>query len=78
MKIERASNGFILTHEPYYLDGEAQNEVKEVFETDKEELQELESVVNMLYSIIEWAGYIGSKHDKYRIRITIEGKDENT
>jgi hypothetical protein len=72
MKIERASNGFILTHPNYYLDGEEQIETKEVFETDKDELQELESVVNMLYSILEWSGYAGSKHDKHRIRITIE------
>jgi hypothetical protein len=72
MKIERVSNGFILTQDSYYLDGELVREEKEVFEVDGDDVKCLTAVVNMLYSILEWSGNSGSKHDKYRIRITLE------
>lgn len=65
LTIERASNGFILSGE----------EVHEVVQ-EKED-SELEALQTLLYSVLDWAGYYGSKHDAQRLFVRIEKQNEN-
>lgn len=66
LKIEKVSNGYSLIH---YED---EREVTEVFE---ERHCELEPLVRLLYSTLEYLNGYGSKHDQERIFIEIRRGD---
>ncbi len=58
--IEQVSNGWITRHE----------EGAEVHCIDVD--KELEGMQSLLYSVLEFCGYYGSKHDERRLFIRIE------
>lgn len=66
LKISYASNGFILR--------DTDDKTIEVFNTDT---NELDAVHTLLWTIQSKLGYAGSKHDHYRIKISVENQREN-
>lgn len=64
ISIQRVDNGFILSSE----------EMSQVYSDDDNELL---AVQRLLFAIIEYFGYYGSKHDLERLRVVIEKQNED-
>lgn len=64
LTIERVSNGFITKGEQTEVHAEGGD-------------SELEALQSLLYSVLEWAGYYGSKHDAQRLFVRIEKQNED-
>lgn len=74
LSIERVSNGFIMK---YWEDVEDEPTLQQVvFEEQETQHGEVENFKHLLYSITEYFGLTGSKHDERRIKITTGGEDE--
>lgn len=71
LKITKVKNGFIVEHHESTSDGYIKEQL--VFEeSDHDDFSELIAAEDMLYYIIEHFGLYGSKHDKKRLRVTID------
>lgn len=76
INIKEIDNGFIVTGPHPNLEGECVSvyEYPEYAEDDSKE--QLETEVRMLYDVKNLLGLFGSKHDKYRVVITIEDNQQ--
>ena len=72
--ITYASNGFIITE--VELDSEGDDFISTTLYEQADD-DGLSAVQTMLYDILEWSGHLGSKHDKRRIRIEIEEREDD-
>ena len=70
LRIERVDNGYQLID-----DDDEEHTRKQVIQEDEED--ELCAIEELLWQIIEWAGMVGSKHDKERIRIIRKAGDDH-
>jgi hypothetical protein len=76
LEVERTDNGFLAK----WWEDEAPEPVKHIMvfeETDTED-GEVECFARLLWYVTEHFGMVGSKHDKYRIRITTENENADT
>ena len=74
LKITKASNGYIL--QPMGDDHE--DEGMSVYEEENiNKYGELEAMFRALYSVIEYFGVYGSKHDARRLRVVIVDQNGN-
>ena len=69
--INKVENGYILSYEDE-LNDETKIVRKIVIQED--ESDELKAHEEMLWQVIEYFGFYGSKHDKERIRVIREGQ----
>jgi len=71
IKIERVSNGAILTYTDYDGEGKACRE-RIVFKYDTDaEVGNWEGLIDLLWQVAELLGILGSKYDKQRLEIRI-------
>jgi hypothetical protein len=75
-EIISADNGFVLVTEESDNEGRTRLS-QQVFEVGESESGTLEAMRSLLYAVIEYFGLFGSKHDKYRLRVIIAGKDDD-
>jgi len=69
-ELHMAENGFALACPSEYAEGTDSHTLYEV--PDGNRKKELETITVLLYSMLGLMGYIGSKHDEYRIQIKVE------
>jgi hypothetical protein len=77
LKIERVNNGYIL-YMPDYIEDE-HGEIVEIINKriiQDDDVDELKSYEELLWNVMEYFGFGGSKHDLERIRIIREKKEE--
>ena len=70
--IEQVDNGFIITIPDY--EGTSDT-VKIVHECSDEEFSEVDAFEAVLWSLVEYFGFYGSKHDEKRIHIDVRPGD---
>ncbi len=68
LTIEKVDNGFIIS-------GDAR---REVYSNGYDDSEDLIAIQSMLYSVLEYFGYFGSKHDTERLKVVIEKQDADT
>lgn len=74
LNIEKVSNGYIMK---FWNEIEGEPTMQSVvFEEQETQHGEVECFKNLLYSITEYFGMVGSKHDERRIKITTGGEDD--
>ena len=69
IEIEKVANGYILTD----LSGEVK---KTVIEEPEDDAWDVKAGQQLLYAIMGHFNLYGSKHDEFRLRVIIEGKDK--
>jgi len=77
--IEKVNNGFVLDKEPEvegFNNITVVEEIQDPFDSTNE--NELKTVQNLLYEIMEYYGVFNSKHNKYRLDIEIVNQEEET
>lgn len=74
IEIERADNGYVAS---WWDEGEELIKRQEVFEEENTETGELDCMVKLLYFVKDHFGFHGSKHDKYRLKIEVEARDDD-
>ena len=69
-----AINGFIIECPSDYggTSGKPRYYITELPDCSPDSSKELEAVKDILYNLLDLLGYMGSKHDRYRIRIVVE------
>jgi hypothetical protein len=70
IEIEKVANGYILTD----LSGEIE---KTVIEEPEDDAYDVKAAQKLLYAIMNHFDLYGSKHDEFRVRVIIEGKDND-
>lgn len=71
----QGGEGFILSTIIEGDDGDRE-QIAVIPADDENPLEELRGVVKLLWAVIDYFGYFGSKHDKYRLRVSIDGEEE--
>lgn len=72
MRIEKVSNGYILTsdaHDEGYFKKQVIEETQNPFDETNE--NECKAMQNLLYDIMEELGFFNSKHNQFRLNIEI-------
>lgn len=72
VRLTRGDNGYRLS---WSEEAEDDSRVPHEEYIQDDEADELKSVRELLWWILEWAGHSGSKHDPERIRIVTERQD---
>ena len=74
IRIKHASNGFIIETDNMDEDGGTSIDVIEAdgYSNPNPSVENLEGLRTLLYAVMDWAGYYGSKHSAYRLRPVIE------
>lgn len=74
--IKRTDNGCVVTYDPENEEDHVDS-LCFIFDTTTREKEDLVGLQTALYQIMEWMGYYGSKHDKYRLFIKMEDQEGN-
>ena len=72
LNITKAENGYVLR---WSDEDEYGAEVIHTEVVEDDERDQLKSGVELLYRIMEYFGFLGSKHDEERIRVVRVGRD---